>query len=132
MHMRIPSNVYYPLLGRCYGTLNQLPTQEGEKVRISTVVTKEWCEYPLRLGLGICTNTDRSRERMAEAFYLEVEGWDSETSLHDSASESSAPGDGPPASKRRRLSLSLTRTRATCKPLCSCGSSEPSPLSCQR
>ena len=35
---------------------------------------------------------------MAEAFRLEVEGWDSETSLHDSASESSAPGDGPLAS----------------------------------
>ena len=51
---------------------------------------------------------------MAEAFRLEVEGWDSETSLRDSASESSAPGDGPSASKRRRLSLSLTRKRATC------------------
>ena len=51
---------------------------------------------------------------MAEAFRLEVEGWDSETSLQDSASESSAPGDGPSASKRRRLSLSLTRKRATC------------------
>ena len=51
---------------------------------------------------------------MAEAFRLEVEGWDPETSLQDSASESSAPGDGPSASKRRRLSLSLTRKRATC------------------
>ena len=51
---------------------------------------------------------------MVEAFRLEVEGWDSETSLRDSASESSAPGDGPSASKRRRLSLSLTRKRATC------------------
>ena len=50
---------------------------------------------------------------MAEAFRLEVEGWDSETSLQDSASESSAPGDGPSASKRRRPSLSLTRKRAT-------------------
>ena len=49
---------------------------------------------------------------MAEAFRLEVEGWDSETSLQDSASESSAPGDGPSASKRRRLSL--TRKRAAC------------------
>ena len=31
---------------------------------------------------------------MAEAFRLEVEGWDPETSLQDSASESSAPGPG--------------------------------------
>ena len=50
---------------------------------------------------------------MAEAFRLAVEGWDSETSLQDSASESSAPGDGPSASKRRRLSLSLTRKSTT-------------------
>ena len=50
---------------------------------------------------------------MAEAFRLEVEGWDSETSLQDSTSESSAPGDGPSASKRRRLSLSLTRKSTT-------------------
>ena len=41
----------------------------------------------------LCANADRSRrERIAEAFRLEVEGWDSETSLKDSASESSAPG----------------------------------------
>ena len=36
---------YYPLLGSCYvycSTINQLPTQEGEKVRISTVVRVEW------------------------------------------------------------------------------------------
>ena len=35
------NSAYYPLLGRCYvyfSTINQLPTQEGEKVRISTVV----------------------------------------------------------------------------------------------
>ena len=51
---------------------------------------------------------------MAEAFRLEVEGWDSETSLQDSASESSAPGDEPSASKKRRPSLSLTRKRAMC------------------
>ena len=49
---------------------------------------------------------------MAEAFHLEVEDWDSEASLQDSASESCAPGDGPSASKRRRLSLSQTRKRA--------------------
>ena len=42
-------------------------------------------------------DADRSRDRMAEAFRLEVEGWDSETWLQDSASESSAPGDGPSA-----------------------------------
>ena len=58
MRVRVPSNVYYPFLGRCYvyfSTLNQLSTQEGEKVRISTVVrvNKEWCEYQLRLGLGV-------------------------------------------------------------------------------
>ena len=32
---------YYPLLGGCHvfsSTINHLPTQEGEKVRISTVV----------------------------------------------------------------------------------------------
>ena len=44
---------------------------------------------------------------MAEAFRLEVEGWDSETSLQDSASESSAPGDGLSASKRRSRRPSL-------------------------
>ena len=36
---------YYPLLGCCYvycSTINQLPTQEGEKVRISTVFRVEW------------------------------------------------------------------------------------------
>ena len=48
---------------------------------------------------------------MAEAFRLEVERWDSDTSLQDSASESSAPEDGH---RRRRLSLSLTIKRATC------------------
>ena len=34
-------SVYYTLLGGCYvysSTINQLPTQEGVKVRISTVV----------------------------------------------------------------------------------------------
>ena len=34
-------STYYPLLGSCYvyfSTINQLPTQEGVKVRISTVV----------------------------------------------------------------------------------------------
>ena len=51
---------------------------------------------------------------MAEAFRLEVEGCDSETSLQDSASESSAPGDGLSASKRCRPSPSLTRKRAMC------------------
>ena len=58
-------------------------------------------------------DADRSRERMAEAFRLEVEGWDSETSLQDSASESSAPGDGPSASKRRRHKL-LAESLALC------------------
>ena len=35
------NSAYYPLLGGCHvfsSTINQLPTQEGEKVRISTVV----------------------------------------------------------------------------------------------
>ena len=34
-------NIYYMLLGGCYvycSTINQLPTQEGVKVSISTVV----------------------------------------------------------------------------------------------
>ena len=39
------NRLYYLLLGRSYvyfSTINQLPTQEGEKVRISTVVRVEW------------------------------------------------------------------------------------------
>ena len=56
-----------------------------------------------------------AKETMAEAFRLEVDGWDSEqdsTPLQDSVSENSSPGNEQSA-KRRKLSLSLKR-KATC------------------
>ena len=56
-----------------------------------------------------------AKETMAEAFRLEVDGWDSErnsTPLQDSVSENSSPGNEHSA-KRRKLSLSLKR-KATC------------------
>ena len=56
-----------------------------------------------------------AKETMAEAFHLEVDGWDSEqdsTPLQESVSENSSPGNEQSA-KRRKLSLSLKR-KATC------------------
>ena len=50
---------------------------------------------------------------MAEVFHLDVEGWDLDTSLQESTSESSAPVNELLAAKRRRFSLCLSRKRAT-------------------
>ena len=104
--------VDWSLLGKPRTKIVHPPKQGDAREPAHNVPTQ--LAQPGKHTIDADISREQSRERMAEAFHLEVEGWDSETSLQVSMSESSAPGDGPSASKRRRLSLSLTRKKATC------------------
>ena len=59
-----------------------------------------------------------AKETMAEAFHLEVDGWDSEqdsTPLQDSVSENSSPGNEQSAKRRKLYLLICTDPVALCK-----------------
>ena len=91
-----------PLIGRCGGNRARKWRIHPNKAMRVNLRMHNVPFYRTPLSQANTIDADRSRERlrerMAETFRLEVEGWDSETLLQDSASESSTPGDGPSAS----------------------------------